>query len=355
LLWETKQRLEAVIALAPDSAVDYAASLLEAAGAGHENALLVARHLVESDARDVHSHGLMRIPQYVEEMERGEIDGQATPTVTVRRQQCIFLDGRRAFGQVSANRAVEEAAAAAAALGLGLVAVSRSGHAGRIGAYNEAIVRRQCLALAFCSGPRSGHRVAPFGGVEGRLSTNPISYAFPTGDGPVVADFSTSTVPEGAVRRLRDLGARTPDGALQDDEGRPTNNPDVLYVEPPGTILPLGGPIFGHKGYALGLLVEAMTTVLCGEDAADATRFGNNLTLLAIRVDEPAVGAGSALVSYLRETRPARSDRPVLLPGDPERKALETAERIQLDREVWSALIALGDRFGLEHPTLESR
>jgi hydroxycarboxylate dehydrogenase B len=343
-----------VIELEPGAAVSYGASLLEAGGASHENALLVARHLVDSDARGVHSHGLLRVPQYVGEMERGEIDGQATPSVSSRRHGCIFVDGRRAFGQVSAERAVEEAATAAEAHGIGLVAVSRSGHAGRIGAYTERLVRDHCIGLAFCSGPKSGHRVAPFGGVEGRLSTNPISYAFPTGDGPVVADFSTSTVPEGAVRRLRDLGLKAADGALQDDEGRPTNDPNVLYAKPPGTILPLGGPAFGHKGYALGLLVEAMTTVLRGEDASDPTRFGNNLTLLAIRVDGAQVDAGAALVSYLRQTRPARSDQPVLLPGDPEREALGTTERIQLDREVWSALIELGERFGRKQPDVVS-
>ena len=339
-----------MIKLGASVAADYAGSLLEAAGGSPGNARTVAEHLVDSDARGVHSHGLLRVPQYVAELESGEIDGQATPTISKRRQACVFVDGRGTFGQVAARCALDEAAAAAGAFGIGLAAVSRSGHAGRIGAYTEDLAHRGCIGLAFCSGPRSGHRVAPFGGVEGRLATNPISYAFATAGNPVVADFSTSTVPEGVVRRLRELGQTAPHGALQDAAGGPTDDPQVLYREPPGTILPLGGPAFGHKGYALALLVEAMTTVLCGEDASNDTRFGNNLTILAIAAGDSTVAAGTALATYLRETRPARLDRPVLLPGDPERRALESADGIAIDGEVWSALNALGERFGVERP-----
>jgi LDH2 family malate/lactate/ureidoglycolate dehydrogenase len=354
-LHEAQHILAGMMSLDRPVAAGYSASLLEAAGASPGNAQTVARHLVDSDARGVHSHGLLRVPQYVAELERGEIDGQATPTISRRRQACLFVDGRRTFGQVAARCAVDEAAAAAGAFGIGLAAVSRSGHAGRIGAYTEDLARRGCIGLAFCSGPRSGHRVAPFGGVEGRLATNPISYAFATDRDPVVADFSTSTLPEGVARRLRELGETAPHGALQDAQGVPTDDPHVLYGEPPGTILPLGGPAFGHKGYALAVLVEAMTTVLCGEDASDATRFGNNLTIVAIATGDSTVAAATALAAYLRETRPARNDCPVLLPGDPERHALESTNGIVIDREVWSALNALGERFGVACPDPSGR
>jgi LDH2 family malate/lactate/ureidoglycolate dehydrogenase len=347
---QNAQQSGQTIRLDPGEATAFAARLLEAGGASAENALTVAEHLVGSDARSVHSHGLLRVPQYVAELERGETDGRATPVVTRRREGLAVIDGRRAFGQVAALVAVEEAAAAAGRLGIGLAAAARCGHAGRIGAYTEELARRGLLALAFCSGPRSGHWVAPFGGVEGRLATNPISFALATDGEPIVADFSTSALPEGVVRRLRDLGELAPPGALQDAEGGATRDPRVLYAEPTGTILPLGGKRFGHKGYALALLVETMTTVFCGEDTADHERFGNDLTLIAIDPGGEVAAAGAALAAYVRSARPARADRPVLLPGDPERDALGRGPAVPVDPETWRSLRALGEQLRVEPP-----
>jgi LDH2 family malate/lactate/ureidoglycolate dehydrogenase len=226
----------------------------------------------------------------------------------------------------------------------------RAGHAGRLGAYTEALTYPGYMGVAFCSGPRSGHRVAPFGAIDGRLSTNPLSFAVPTTGAPLVADFSTSTVPEGVVRRLRTIGQTTPAGALQDAEGHPSDDPHVLYETPPGTILPLGGPLFGHKGYALALLVEALTTVLCGEDMTDAARFGNNVTIIAIAAGDKQATSASILTEYLRSARPADADKPVLVPGDPEREALTRAQHVLVEPEVWDQLLQLGERLGVEPP-----
>jgi LDH2 family malate/lactate/ureidoglycolate dehydrogenase len=339
-----------MISLQSHAATAYATNLLAGAGASPDNARVVAEHLVASDLRGVHTHGLLRVPQYVAELGSGEINGKARPAIVRRQHGLVLLDGQGSFGQVAARRAVGEAADAAGSFGIGLAATTRSGHAGRIGAYTEELAERGFLGLAFCSGPKSGHRVAPFGGIEGRLATNPISFGFPTGDVPIVADFSTSTVPEGVVRRLRYLGRKAPRGALQNAAGRATNDPSVLYTEPVGTILPLGGASFGHKGYALAVLVEVMTTVLAGEDPADGSRFGNNLTVVAVAVDEPAIAAGTELVSYLRNTKPADPDRPVLVPGDPERRMLERGSLLEVDRQVWDALAAVAARYGIDPP-----
>ena len=336
------------------AATTLAAAILEAAGADATNAGIVAEHLVESDLRGVHSHGLMRVPQYVGEMTSGEIDGRAQPEVARTQGARVLIDGNRTLGQVAGAYAVYEAGSAAAAYGVGLAIVHRAGHAGRIGAYVEQSAAAGNVAVAFCSGPRSGHRVAPFGGVDGRLSTNPIAFAFPGDNGPVVADFSTSTVPEGVVRRLRDLGHPAPDGSIQDASGAPSRDPAVLYTDPPGTILPLGGPLFGHKGYALGLLVEAMTTLLAAEDATDPERMGNNLTLCVIAGNEDVVSAGQSLATYVRSSRAANADRPVLLPGDPERSARLHSAMVSIDEPTWHALTDLAARFGIPTPPIDA-
>jgi uncharacterized oxidoreductase len=336
------------------AAAAFAAELLESRGADRASAGTVAEHLVESDLCGVPSHGLLRVPQYVDELRSGEIDGRARPIVTHRSDAFAVVDGRRAFGQVAALSAVEAATAGAAACGVGLATVVRAGHAGRIASYVERIATAGSLGLAFCSGPRSGHRVAPYGGVEGRLATNPIAFGFPGDRGPVVADFSTSTVPEGAVRRLRDLGLAAPEGSLQGPDGVATTDPSVLYGDPPGTIRPLGGDTFGHKGYALGLLVEVMTTVLAGEDADDASRFGNNVTLLVMTGDERVAAAGSALAAYVRSSRPVDAARPVLLPGEPERRARERGRDVEVDLPVWSTLLELAQRHSIRVPEARS-
>jgi LDH2 family malate/lactate/ureidoglycolate dehydrogenase len=232
---------------------------------------------------------------------------------------------------------------------MGVVTVRDTGHAGRIGAYVESLARSGSLAIAFCSGPRSGHWVAPFGGVEGRLATNPIAYAFPAGDDPIVADFSTSSVPEGVVRRRRELGQGLPGDALQDAEGIPCDDPNVLYAQPRGTILPLGGPFFGHKGFALGLLVEAMATLLTGDETPDADRFGNNLAIVAVAVDEAFAARADQLAAYIRSARPANPDRPVLMPGDLERAAARVGG-VRVDMPTWDALAALAKGRGVKLP-----
>jgi uncharacterized oxidoreductase len=342
------------VRMAIHAATTLAAAILEAAGADAANARIVAEHLVESDLRGVRSHGLMRVDQYVVEMTRGEIDGRARPEIASAQGARVLIDGKRGFGQVAGACAVDQAGSVAAAYGVGLAIVHRAGHAGRIGAYVEQAAAAGNVAIGFCSGPRSGHRVAPFGGVDGRLSTNPIAFAFPGDNGPVVADFSTSTVPEGVVRRLRDLGLPAPDGSIQDASGTPSSDPAVLYTDPPGTILPLGGPLFGHKGYALGLLVEAMTTLLAGEDASDPERLGNNLTLCVVAGDEDVVSVGQSLARYVRSSRPANPERPVLLPGDPERSARLGSANVSIDEPTWDALSALTARFGVTMPPIDA-
>ena len=332
-------------------AASLAANLLVGAGASESAAQIVAGHLVESDLVGVPSHGLMRVPQYLAEIAAGEIDPAAAPSRERVSRARIWVEGNRSFGQVAASFAVEEAAQAAAAAGVAVVTVRHAGHAGRIGAYVERLAGAGFFGLALCGGPRSGHWVAPFGGMEGRLATNPIAYAFPALDGPVVADFSTSAVPEGVVRRLRELGLTAPEGVLQDAAGRPTTEPGVLYAEPRGTILPLGGGHFGHKGFALGLLVEAMATLLAEDETADETRYGNNLALVAIATDGGFEARASRLAEYVRSSRPADPARPVLMPGDPERRAREAAHGVPIDCATWRMLAALAHERGVALPS----
>jgi LDH2 family malate/lactate/ureidoglycolate dehydrogenase len=159
-------------------------ALLEPAGARSEHAGVVADHLVEADAMGLHSHGVIRIPQYLDDIVQGGIDPASRPRVEQRTPGRSHVDGACGFGQVAAAVMTREAVRLAGGVGIGFVTGRNMGHTGRIGADAEAMACAGCLGLAVCSGPRAGHWVAPFGGIEGRLATNPVAYAFPLADAP---------------------------------------------------------------------------------------------------------------------------------------------------------------------------
>jgi uncharacterized oxidoreductase len=339
----------ATVSVDAKDAVAFVTALLRKSGSPPGHARLVADHLVENSRLGVHSHGLIRVPQYVKEMGSGEIDPRARPRRTRTRGSITWVSGNSCFGQVGGVYAARHAVATAREHGTGLVIASRLGHTGRLGAFAELVAAERCIAVIFGTAPPRGHIVAPFGGIDGRLSTNPIAFAVPDGPTPVVADFSTSAVPEGKVRSARNLGRRLPEGALQDADGQATDDPAVLYGRPRGTLLPLGGSAFGHKGYALAILVEAMATLLAGDDMDDPSRKGYDLTVLAIATEPGFERAADRMVSYLRSARPLDPQRPVLVPGDPERVARQRSA-VDVDRQTWREMEAIARQLEVESP-----
>lgn len=336
------------IVLGIEEAKEVVRAVLKGAGASEETSSIVADHLVVSEVQGLASHGLLRLPQYVAEIESGEIDPASWPVLEEPSPARARIEGRRCFGQVAGVVASEWAARVSSSVGACVITARDIGHTGRIGAYVESIARSGAVGLAFSSGPPSGQRVAPFGAVEGRLSTNPIAYAFPTEADPVVADFSTSVIPEGKARAARQRGEAVIPGALQDAEGNPSTDPEVLYRSPPGTLLPLGGPNVGYKGTALALLVEVMATILAGDRATDRTRIGNNLCLVGISSPEGVRGAASELVAHLKSAKPAGGASAVLVPGERERLHAVQARTVNLPDGTWSAIKAVAARYGSE-------
>ena len=338
-----------MLTLKAKTASDFVTALLRVSGASPRHATVVAEHLVESSRLGLHSHGLIRVPQYLKEIREHEIDPRARPRRLRTRHAVTWVAGNACFGQVGGIYCAQRAVALARQHGVGLVVANRLAHTGRLGAYAELIAAGDCVALIFGSGPRRGHVVAPFGGIEGRLSTNPIAFAVPNGATPIVADFATSQLPEGKVRSARNRGMRLPAGVLQDPLGMPTDDPAVLYGRPRGTLLPLGGLEFGHKGYALGILVETMATLLAGDDAVDVSRPGFNLTMLAITTPPGLSSATARMATYMRSARPADKRRPVLVPGDPERAARQS-DYVDVDEQSWGETETIARELGVETP-----
>jgi uncharacterized oxidoreductase len=213
------------------------------------------------------------------------------------------------------------------------------------------------IGIAVAAIPKLGQFVVPWGGLDGRLGTNPIAFGFPTSGDPIVADFATSVIPEGRIRTAKNKGMQLPEGAVLDSAGQPTRDPDAFYGPPMGTLLPFGGPV-GHKGYALALLVELLGATMVGDHAADESRSINGFTIIAI--DGGAFGrssdvleAADALVKHLKTSRHAPGAPPVMVPGGPEFGALQAAgpdASIALDPATWRQIEEIAASLDLSTP-----
>jgi LDH2 family malate/lactate/ureidoglycolate dehydrogenase len=336
--------------VAPEEMHAIGQALLERAGADPASARIVMDHVVASSVMGLHSHGVMRVPQYLAEIASGIIDPHAEPYILKTAPSRLAIDGRHAFGQVVGMRIVEALIPLAQETGLAMANGRQLGHTGRIGAYPEALAAAGLVGMAVCNGAPSGHWVAAFGGLDGRISTNPIAFAWPVeGQRPVVADFSTACAPEGVIRLLRDRKVEAPEGYLRDAAGRPTRDPSVLYAVPEGAIQPFGGEL-GYRTMALALLVEVLTTILNGDAVDDASRKGTDMTILAIAPQSSFAHLASGLSDHMRASPPLDPARPVMMPGDREQRAAGAGGPLRVDGPTWEAVAAAAAKAGLPLP-----
>ncbi len=235
----------------------FASDLLVAAGVPRDESSVVATSLVGANLRGHDSHGVMRIPQYVDFVERGEYRCGVGLEVVQETPALVVCDGQWGLGQVQAHRLLDLVVPKAQVLGVAAGTARDCGHIGRLGEYAERTASVGLLLLATVNNGGAARRIAPPGGLEPRLSTNPFCAGVPTSDpdAPIVADFGTSVVAEGKVRGYYISKRPVPDGWLLDHRGAPTTDPAVLYEPPLGTILPLGGAQ-AYKGFALSLILD---------------------------------------------------------------------------------------------------
>jgi uncharacterized oxidoreductase len=334
------------------------ASILVELGAPRDSAEVVADHVVTAHLMGLESHGVIRIAQYVRDIRNGRIQPAVSPVVLSSTPTLAVIDGCSGFGQLTATTATDVVVEKARTSGIATVTARRCNHVGRLGAYVERGARQGVVTIAVAAIPKVGQFVVPWGGIDGRLGTNPIAFGFPTSGDPIVADFATSVIPEGRIRTAKNKHVLLPVGAVLDAEGNATRDPDAFYGPPMGTILPFGG-IVGHKGYALALLVELLGATLAGDLPEDDTRSINGLTIIGIDSGafgrSPAVDdAADSLVEYLRSSRSAPGAAAVMVPGEPEFTALRDAgadPSISLDPETWKQIEDIARSLEVPLPT----
>jgi uncharacterized oxidoreductase len=344
--------------IAASTLIEFATDLLAGSGVPRGDAQVVATSLVGANLRGHDSHGVMRVLQYVEFIERGEIRMGVDLRVVQETPALVVCDGQWGLGQVQSHRLLDLLAPKARALGVAIGAARNCGHIGRLGEYAERAASDGLMLMATVNNCGGWQRVAPPGGIEPRLSTNPFCASIPTDQAemPIVVDFGTSVVAEGKVRGYYISGKPVPEGWLLDHEGRPTTDPAVLYESPQGTILPLGGAQ-SYKGFGLGLILELWAGGLSGGRCSgpDARPVGGNNVFFALFSPEQFAGTESVcrpatqLAEFIRATPRVPGVDAILLPGDPERIAL--AERsvhgIPIDENLRNKLVQLAQRLGV--------
>ncbi|MCL4488853.1 MAG: Ldh family oxidoreductase [Chloroflexi bacterium] len=328
------------------------ARIFRAAGSPETVARRVSDSLVLSNLLGVDSHGVMRISQYVGEIETGGIVPSAEPVVARDNGIAVLMNGQNAFGQIVAERAMRLAIERARQHTVSVVSFGQVLHVGRLGEWAVMAGEAGLFGLVLANGSKPGGSVAPFGSRQSITGTNPIAFAIPAGSRPpVVADFSTAAAAEGRVRAARNEGNQIPRGWVMDKDGRPTTNPADLYN---------GGALrtFGeHKGYSLSLMIDVLAGILSGANTPifpGYERFQNGVFILVVDVTffRPAAGYDQA-VDYLfdavKRAVPIPGVESVLLPGEPESKCREERERngIPVDDSTWAAIRKVAEKLNV--------
>jgi uncharacterized oxidoreductase len=326
-----------------DDLTKFTGALLSATGMPEADAAWTATLLVRANLRGHDSHGVIRIPQYLAEWRAGKLDPRARPVVLSETPATALLDGRGGFGHVVAREAMTLAIAKAEAVGIAAVGVQRSGHVGRLADYAEMAAARDMVGLVFVNASGAGRWMAPWGGREARLSTNPLAFACPTGgEVPVSLDIATTTAPEGKIRVKRSRREAAPPGWLLDAEGRPTTDPNAL-----GLMVEILAGILGRAGYARP------------EPAADYN--GLFAIVLDIRRFVPAADFRrevDALARYVRSSALAPGAAAIMIPGEPEAlaEARRRAEGVFVEDETWGRITTFARELGVTPaPTTVSR
>jgi LDH2 family malate/lactate/ureidoglycolate dehydrogenase len=304
-----------------DVLVAFGQALLQKSGMRDDMARDVATILVEGDLLGHNTHGLALLPAYLAEVEKGTMGTSGEPTVISSRAAAQTWDGHRLPGPWLCLRALDAAIAMATSCGTGTVVIRRSQHIACLAAYLRRATDKGKMALIYCSDP-SVKSVAPFGGVSPVFTPNPFAAGIPTGSDPILLDISASYTTNGMTGRLHKAGEKLAHPWVQDAEGNATTDPGVLFNEPKGTLLPLGGLEGGHKGYALALLVEALTAGLAGFGRADPAE-GWGATVFVQVIDPTAFGGVDAytrqmdwLVGACHDATPRPGVTRVRLPGE---------------------------------------
>lgn len=334
----------------------FAAQCFEAVGAPEDAAATTADALVQADLWGHQSHGVMRLFWYADRISSGAVDPSPALAAAEGRPAFATLDARDALGPVAARAAMNHAIERARAFGIGAVAVRNSNHFGTAMYFTRRAARAGCVGFLSTN---ASPAMAPWGGREKRVGTNPWSWAAPAGRfAPMMLDISNTAVARGKLYLARQRGAEIPLGWAVDASGAHTTDPDAGIA---GTILPMAG----HKGYAVAVVMDMLSGVLAGGRFGDAivgpyvADGASGAGHLAIAIDVAASrplaefeADMERLISDLKATPKADGVDEIFYPGEIEAVADAEGRRagIALPAATASMLVERAGALGVEAP-----
>lgn len=337
--------------------IGFAEALLLAAGLRRDMAEVVARVLVEGDLLGHDTHGLALLPGYLDELTKGSMTCDGEVEVIADTGAAVTWDGMRLPGPWLVSKALELGMARTKDHGSVTLAIRRSHHIACLAAYLKRVADQGYVALIASSDP-SVESVAPFGGTKRIITPNPLAAAMPTSGDPILLDISMSTTTNGMVTRAFKEKRLLPHPWILDAGGKATDDPSAFFADAPGSILPLGGQDLGYKGFALGLLIEALTAGLGGHGRADV-KEGWGATVF-VQVLDPERFAGITgfrrqmdhLVAAITENPPAAGHDGARVPGHQgfRKRAAQLRDGIALHEAIMPALVPWSERFSVNLP-----
>ncbi len=302
--------------------IDFGASLLVSKGVRQPDAQYIARIAADAEAFGITTHGLVQLGAVISQIP-DPINPAAEPKVVKDAGAIALIDGDGAIGQLSMRRAKELALAKAQQHGVAFVGVASTSWIAAMSVYLIDLAEQGFFAQLYAQSSQC-QDCAPFGGIDPRLSTNPMALAFPTPGDPVVADFSTAAVSMGKVNQLTGNRQKAHAEVFMDNQGNVTDDPRVVRPgdgQPPGSILFAGQMATGHKVYALSLWCEAMTAMVGGNCNNPDAPQRQTFTLTVI---DGAAFAGmdayrqemARFIDWLKSSRALRGHDGIRLPGE---------------------------------------
>lgn len=345
----TQQRVK------PETLVNYGSAILRALGMTDIDAELVLDSLVQADLWGHQSHGVLRLPWYAARLRSGAMVARTEPETLVDGGALLLLDGHAGVGQVLADIARREAVTRAREHGVGVVGVRNSNHFGTAMYYTRRAAHDGCVAILTTN---ASPAMAPWGGREKVLGTNPWSIAAPspTPSGAVAVDIANTAVARGKIYLARNRGEQIPDSWAMDSEGNITTDPTEAIN---GVILPMAG----HKGYAITFMMDVLSGALTGSNTA--TRVGGPYEAdkpsgaghLFIAISVEAMGdtdgylaSVGQLINDVKTTPLAPGNDEIYYPGELEDRAAHTnltAGGVVLPDQTRTDLDTLGKEYGI--------
>jgi uncharacterized oxidoreductase len=329
-------------------------AIFQAAGCQRAEAERIAIHLVEASLVGHDSHGVIRVAPYVQWLKAGKVLADRSLQVVFENEAIAVVDGQSGFGQTIGEQAVKLGLDKCKRHGVAVIALRNSGHLGRIGDWPLMAAQAGVLSLHFVNTTGAGILVAPYGGIQRRLSANPIAAGIPiAGAAPILLDISACTLAEGKIRVALNKGVSVPENCIIDAQGRPTTDPKVFYADPPGAIL----PIAGHKGYGLALLCEVLAGALTGGGCSNphnADRVLNGMLSIYLdsrffQTDRSFAAEIERFIAWVKSSAKTSPDVAILVPGEIEErtKAQRLRDGIEIDETTWSQIVETAKAVGL--------